>query len=126
MPFGCLLDTFWMPFGPQDVPGPHFGDFMNFRHFGNIPGAKKSPLFEAILVPRATFWRSVSCRFFGYPLVIFFVGGHLAWFLGCLGTLEIKLKRWRGCQNHTFGRLVLQVGFLGMNARLCFSRVVDV
>ena len=31
-PFGCLLDAFWMPFGPWDVPWAH-GDFQNFIDF---------------------------------------------------------------------------------------------
>ncbi len=41
MPFGCLLYAPWMSSGVRDVPGAHFGDFMNLYDFRNVPGAKK-------------------------------------------------------------------------------------
>ncbi len=52
------------------------------------------------------FWLPNILICFGFRLHL---GCHLAWFLRCLGTLEIKLKRWRGCQNQTLDPFVLSM-----------------
>ena len=51
------------------------------------------------------------CLGFGINL-----GSHLAWFLGCLQTLKMKLKCQRGCQNHT-----LDFFFAGTDSRSAFA-----
>ena len=109
MPFGCLLDAFWlslgcllgafwMPFGILDVPGVHFGEFVNFNDFWNVTGVKSKFLFDTIWALSRTFRGSFFCQFFGCVIFSHFavlgsIWGPILELLGCLGTLEIGLKR---------------------------------
>ena len=72
MPFGCLLDdfwvslgAFWMPFGALDAPGVYFCEFVNFNDFGNVSATKKSFNLDTKSLFLVTLWRSVFCCFFG-------------------------------------------------------------
>ena len=97
MPFGrfwtlcwCLLDTFWMPFGSQDVPGVHFCEFINCNDFWSVTGVKGESHVDTILLLLTTLWRSFFCCFLWLRDFLIFCSSsvHLRFNLGTfLGPL---------------------------------------
>jgi len=88
--------------GTGQVPRPlGLRSTLIFLDFGKVLAAELSPKFDAVLVPMTTCWQSRFVLFLWlsfFQIVVGFrlhLGRHLAWFLGYLWTLEIKLKRWR-------------------------------
>ena len=107
MPFGCLLDSFWVSFGcllgafwrPLDVPGVHFGEFVNFNDFGNVSATEQPSNLDTILVFVASMVAVSFLSFFWVRQFLTFcsfgvhVRSNSGAFLGYLGTLKIGLKR---------------------------------
>ncbi len=95
MSFGCLFDPFWMLLGHLDVSGTNFYIFLIFNDVGNVSAAESWCLFDTILVLLTTCWRYFVCIFVLLRTLLTFCSFriHFGGFLGCLGTLEIGLKR---------------------------------
>ena len=87
-----------MSFGPRDVPGVHFGKFVNFNvgeRFGHekvIPFGDQISPFDDFLAMHflSLFWLPNFLTFCGFGLHL---GTALACFLEGPGTLKIKLQR---------------------------------